>query len=215
MIFPQNADPEPPLAQWMRQPGLNRRGGRRCLPSPARTQFDCLDLGYFASLHGESQQGAHEMPSVVTASTGVHMKQSEHLVAHDLQDMRVAADEQTGSQTSKFHPCSPVVIAWVAPYVGHVNVDALALPGEIGRQIGAEFGTVKIPVNASDWPKGPEQIQNLDRPEVACVPNLVAFGEMPENSVVQKSVCVGEQPDSHSPAYALPIFRQMRQAIIG
>jgi hypothetical protein len=36
------------------------------------------------------------------------------------------------------------------------------------------------------------------------VPDLVAFGEMTENSVVQKSVCVGEQTDSHSSAYAPP-----------
>ena len=36
------------------------------------------------------------------------------------------------------------------------------------------------------------------------MPNIVAFGEMPENSIVQKSVCVGEQPDSHSSAYAPP-----------
>jgi hypothetical protein len=35
---------------------------------------------------------------------------------------------------------------------------------------------------------------------------------MAENSVVQKSVCVGEQSDSHSPAYAPAIFRPAGQS---
>ncbi len=94
--------------------------------------------------------------------------------------------------------------------MGHVNCDALAIPNEILRNFSAEFCAVNIPVNAPDWLEGLEPIQNLDRPEVARMPNLVAFGEMPGNRVVEKSVGVGEQPDSQFPAYArLQIFRQV------
>ena len=88
--------------------------------------------------------------------------------------------------------------------MGHVDGDALAFPYQILLEVGAEFRPVNVPVNSAYRPEGPEPIQNLDRPEVARVPNIVAFGEMPENSIVQKSVCVGEQPDSHSSAYAPP-----------
>jgi hypothetical protein len=144
------------------------------------------------------------------------MRQAERRVAHYLQNMRVTANEQARQQAADFFPCPPVVIARIAADVRHVDGNALAIPRKIFRKIDTEFRTIDIPVNAPDWPKSLEPIQNLDRPEVAGVPNLVAFAEMAENSVVQKSVCVGEEPDSHSPAYALPVsFTQGRRSSVG
>jgi hypothetical protein len=150
------------------------------------------------------------VPSVVTPGAWIHMKQAERPVAHYLQNMRVSADEQARQQAAEFFPCPPVVIARTPADVRHIDGNALAIPGKIFRKIDTEFRAIEIPVNAPDWPERPESIQNFDRPEVAGVPNLVAFAEMAENSVVQESVCVGEQPDSHSPAYALPVVPSRR-----
>jgi hypothetical protein len=61
------------------------------------------------------------------------------------------------------------------------------------------------------------------------MPNLIAFRKVAEHGVIQKTVCVGQQPDSHSPAYALPpcpsgdhrmthdwrIFADFAQVLIG
>ena len=113
-----------------------------------------------------------------------------------------------GLSRRSFLPCAPIVIAGIPSDVRHVDCHALAIPNKILGNFSTEFRTVNIPVNSPDWLEGPEPVQNLDRPEVACVPNLVAFGEMPENSVVQKPVCVGEQPDSQSSAYAPHSVRQ-------
>ena len=142
------------------------------------------------------------MPSVVAASAGIHVNEAERLVAHDLQDVGVTADEQTRPQPLDFLPRTAVVIAGVSSDVGHVDCDALAIPNEVFGNFKTELRTVNISINTTDWLEGPEPGENVDRPEVARVPDLVALGEMPENSVVQKSVCVGEQTDSHSPAYA-------------
>lgn len=79
------------------------------------------------------------------------------------------------------------------------------MPDQIARQIGSKVRTVDISVDAADRLEVPQPIQNLGSPEIACVPQLVAFGEMPENSIVQKSVGVGEQANSHSSGYA-PLF---------
>ena len=155
------------------------------------------------------------MPAMVAVSAGVHVDEAERLVAHDFQDVRVPADEQTRPQPLDFLPRTPIVIAGVASDVGHVNREAIAIPNKILGNFSAEFRTVNVPVNGPNWFEGPELVENLDRPEVARVPDLIAFGEMPEDGFVQKSVCVGEETDSHSPAYALSSFRQMRQAIIG
>jgi hypothetical protein len=130
------------------------------------------------------------------------MEKLERGISYYLQDVRVTADEQPRLVTAKFFYGLPIIIARIPADMGHVDADAIAIPNEILGKVSTKFSTVNIPVNAADWPEGPEPIQNLDRPEIARVPNLVAFGEMPENGIVQKSVCVGEQPDSHSPAYA-------------
>ena len=150
------------------------------------------------------------MPAMMATSAGIHVNEAQRLVAHDFQDVGMTADEETRPQPLNFLSCAPVVIAWIPSDVGHVDGDALAIPNEILGNFKTEFRTVNISVYAPDWLEGLELIQNLDCPEVARVPDLVAFGEMAEDSVVEKSVCVGEQTDSHSPAYAL-----MRQAIIG
>jgi hypothetical protein len=155
------------------------------------------------------------VPSVVAAGAGIHVKKAERLVARDFQDVGVAADEQARPQPTDFLPGSTVIVAGISTDMSHVDGDALAFPYQILREVGAEFRSVNIPVNAPDWHEGPETIQHFGCPEVSRVPYFVAFGEVMEDSVIQKAVRVGEQPDSHSPAYAPTIFRQVRQAIIG
>jgi len=173
------------------------------LAPSARAQFNSLNGRYLSGVHRKSQQRAHEVPSVATAGAWVHMQQAESRVSHNLQNMRVAADEQARTQSADFLPGSSVVIARIPADVGHVDGNAITVPDKIFGKIGTEFGTIHVAVNAPDWPERSETVQNIDRPEIACVPDLVAFAEMAENGVVQKSMCVGEQPDSHSSAYAV------------
>jgi len=97
----------------------------------ARTKFDCLHAGYFPAFHGKSQQSADDVPSVVAAGAGIHVNESERLVAHDFQDVGVAAYEQTRPQPTDFLPGPAVVVAGIPADVRHVDVEALALPNEI------------------------------------------------------------------------------------
>ncbi len=172
------------------------------LPSPARTQFDCLYAGHLPALHGKSQQGSDEMPSVVAAGARINVNESERLIAHDFQDVGVAADEQARPQPTDFLPGTPVVIAGIPADVRHVDVEALALPNLILGQTGAEFRPVNVPVNSPHRFEGSETVQDVRGPEVSRVPHLVAFGEVMEDSLIQKAMGVGEQPDSQSPSYA-------------
>jgi hypothetical protein len=159
--------------------------------SPAGSKLYCFNAGNLAAFDPETQNCPDMMPAIVSASAGIHVHETERPVAHDFQDVGVTADEQTGPEPLDFLPRAPVVIARIPSDVGHVNCDALAIPNEIRGNFGTEFRSVDVPVSAPDRSEGAEPMQNLNRPEVASVPNLVAFGEMPENSVVQKSVCVG------------------------
>lgn len=48
----------------------------------AWTQFDCLHAGYLPAFRGKSQQGSDDVPSIVAAGAGIHVNESERLVAH-------------------------------------------------------------------------------------------------------------------------------------
>ena len=202
---------------WPQVPigGLNPAAAAGGLSSPARSQFDCLHVGYLPAFHCKSQQGPDDVPSIAAGGAWIHVNEAKRLVAPYFQDVGVTADEQTRPQSLDFLSRTAVVIARVSSDVRHVDVETRTLPNEILVQIGAQFRPVDVPVNAPDWSEGLEPIQNFDRPEVARMPDLVAFGEMPENRVVQKSVCVGKQRDSQFPAYAPPNVPSDAQAIIG
>ena len=86
--------------------------------------------------------------------------------------------------------------------MGHVDGDALAFPYQILLEVGAEFRPVNVPVNSPYRPEGSETIQYVRSPEVSRVPHFVAFGEVMEDSVIQKAMGVGKQPDSQPPAHA-------------
>ena len=160
------------------------------MPSPSRTQFDCLHAGNLPALHGKSQQGSNQMPSIVAAGAGIHVNEAERLIAHDLQDVGVTADEEARPQPPKFLSGTRVVIARIPADMGHVDGDALAFPAEIDRQVGAKFRPVNVPVNSPDRLEGSETIQYVRSSEVARVPHLIALGEVMEDSVIQKAVGV-------------------------
>ena len=86
----------------------------------------------------------------MAAGTGVHVKQSEGRIARHLQNVGVAADEQARPQPPDFLPGAPVVVARIPADVRHVDVEALALPNEILREVGAKFRPVNVPVNSPD-----------------------------------------------------------------
>lgn len=182
--------------------------------SSPRPHLECLYARYLSGFHRKSQQGPHEVPSIVAARAGIHVQKLESGISHYLQDVRVTAHEQPRVVPADFLYGPPIVIARIPADMSHVDGDPVAIPYKICWQIGSEFCAVNISVNTPDWLEGPESIENLDRPEVARMPNLVALRKMTEHGVIQKTVCVGEQPDSHSPAYPSSIFRQIRQAII-
>jgi len=169
---------------------LNPTGLAGSSSPPARSQFDCLHVGYLPVFHCKSQQGPDDVPSIVAAGAWIHVKEAKRLVAHYFKNVGVTADKQTRPQPPDFLSGSTVVIARIAPDVRHVNCDALAIPNEILRNFSAEFRPVNVPVNSPNRPKGREPIQNLESPEVAGMPDLVALGEMAENCLVEKSVCI-------------------------
>jgi hypothetical protein len=95
----------------------------------------------------------------MTTGPGIHVKQSERRIPHDLQNMRVTADEEARPQPLDFLSRPRVVTAWMAPDVSHIYAHALALPLEILREFGAELRAVDVPVNSAQWFEVSESIE--------------------------------------------------------
>ncbi len=109
----------------------------------------------------------------------------------------MTADEEPGPQPLKFPANSRVVIAGIASDVGHVDLEPLAVPEEVARQISPQFGAVHVAKNAAGGFELPDPVEDFGRPEIACMPDLIAFGEVLQHRVVEKTVSVRKQPDAH------------------
>lgn len=131
----------------------------------------------------------------MAAGAGVHVNKSERLVPHDFEDVGMAADEQARPQPTDFLACPAIVIAGIAADVGHVYADAFAFPNKIFGQFGTDFRTIDVAVDSPRGFEGFQAIEHLGRPEVSGMPDLIALGEVVEDRIIQKPVCVGEQPD--------------------
>jgi hypothetical protein len=112
------------VSSFHKLPFRYRSGASTCfsdgLSPPARTQFDCLHAGYLPAFHCKSQQGSDDVPSIVAAGAGIHVNESERLVAHDFQDVGVTADEHARAQPTDFLSCPTVIVAGIAAEVRQV-----------------------------------------------------------------------------------------------
>ena len=126
----------------------------------------------------------------MSARAGIHVKQAERGVADHLQNVRMAADEKPRPQSLEFLVNSGIVIARIASDVRHVDLEAIAIPGEVAWQVGTQFGPVDVAVNAARRFELPDPVEDLRRPEISGVPDFIAFGEVLQHRVVEKTVVV-------------------------
>src|SRR3982074_3355006 len=118
------------------------------------------------------------MPAVVSAGAGLHVEQLQRRVAHDFQNVGVAADEEIGPESLEFGFSGGVVITWIAADVGHKNAQNVAIPGKILRDIGTDLSAVHVAVNCSGRPEAAELFEDFRSAEVARVPDFIAAREM-------------------------------------
>jgi hypothetical protein len=104
-----------------------------CRLSPATPQLNGLYSGYLSALDREAEQSADKVPPVVTAGTGVHVKQPERGISYHLQNMGMTADEETRPQAPEVLSNPRVIVAGIASYVCHIYSEPFAFPVEIAR----------------------------------------------------------------------------------
>jgi hypothetical protein len=131
----------------------------------------------------------------MSARSRVHVHQTQRLIAHVFQDMGMPTDKQARLQSAQFLRRSPVVVARISTDVGHVDLQAVTLPGEILFQFRSQIRAIDISEDSTYGPECTQLLQHSQRPEVASVPEFIAIGKLPKYFVVEKAMCVGKQPD--------------------
>ncbi len=96
----------------------------------------------------------------------------------------MAADEEIRSVLQKRFLCPGIVIAGITSGVGHVDLDTLAVPQEIGRQGAAQRTPVDVAVHSTDGLEFLKSIQHIERPEVSRMPYFITLSEVCKHGLV-------------------------------
>jgi hypothetical protein len=112
----------------------------------------------------------------------------------------VTADEKVRTNPIEFGPRPEVVIVGISADMGHVDLDAFAIPHKVEWETGPKVRAVDIPVNAADGLERSQPIQDLNSSEIARVPQFVTLSDIAEDRFVEKAMIVREKADSHSSA---------------
>lgn len=160
---------------------------------PLARYLDNLEVLESTVADGEADEGAHLVPALQARGAGVDVEQAQLLVVLHPEDMAVPADEEAGRAGIDLLADAGGVAAGVAPNVRHQHLGTLAVPAKLDGEHASQVASVAI---AADGPQRAELLEalgQLERTDVAGVPNLVARLEVLQVAVVPITVGVAQQ----------------------
>jgi len=198
--------PHPETVCGMRS-GALRRPLRRIFPAFCGKGFslpgrDFLPPGPLADLHVAHLRAvdrkAHGRADLVEAvfarCAGVDVQQVVDRIVHDLEYMGVPRDEEFGVHAADSGQRPRVVAAGVAADVGHQHPHAFAVEDvEVGVDAARER-VVDVSGHGPQGLEGCDAVRDLERTDVARVPDFVHVAEELPQRVVERAVRVGDDP---------------------
>lgn len=131
------------------------------------------------------------MESVQPGGSGIDVEAFQGFVVEHLQYVRVARDEEFGRMNVNLGYHLAGIFAGVSADVGHPHVHPLDGKPLVLRVAQAQFVTVDVAIDGPEGFQGLEAVGQLDRADVARVPNLVALGKIFRVTVVPPGVGIG------------------------
>ena len=132
-----------------------------------------------AAVEGESDEGAHLLPSLLAGGTRIDGEQTQTAVRDDLEDVTVSAHEDFGLRQFQSRLDARRVSPWVSANVCHDHLypfhsEYLGLLVE-----SSQFGPINVAIHCSNLgPNGLQHRHERGVANVACMPYLVAVGKM-------------------------------------
>lgn len=134
----------------------------------------------------------------VSGSSGVDVLHVFELpVVFDVDDVRVAADQNVGLGFVEQLFDSRWIAAGAASNMSHQNVDAFTLESKVLRILIPNRSIVDVSVNSFERQELCELLSNFQRSEITCVPDLIAIFEGGEDFWVKEAVGVRDESDLH------------------
>ena len=111
---------------------------------------------------------------------------------HHLEDVRMATDEERGRLMVKGAADGGIVVAWIASdvfdeYVCPLDGEALYLG--IAQ---TDIAPIDIAIDGTEGAEGLKLLSHLERTYVACMPHLVALGEVPRVAFIPIAMGIRE-----------------------
>ena len=104
----------------------------------------------------------------------------------------MAGEEQRGLFAKDCLLGAGIVVAGMAADVGDVDLEVFASPAEFARQFAADLRAIDVAEDAADRFEAFEFVEDLNGPEIAGVPEFIAFGKPGVDRFVKEAVSVGE-----------------------
>lgn len=143
-----------------------------------------------ASVYGEPYQCAVFMPSLQACRTGIDVQQIERLVEFNFKYVRVSADEELWRHGIYRASYACVIVARIASDVLHEHFGVLTFPSQSLPEHAPQVAPVAVAVDGSESAEFCQLLCHFKRPDVACVPYLIARLEVFQVFVVLVGVCV-------------------------
>ena len=151
-----------------------------------------LQIADVAAVDDEPHGRAHFVEAVFAGCTRIDVEGVVAAVVNDLQDVRVARDDQVRAVLPDGVEKRRGIASRIAADVGHQHRDLLAR--EAGRFGPREAGgvVVDVAVDGVQGFEGGDAVGQFDRADVARVPQFVHLGEEVAERRVEQAVRVGE-----------------------
>jgi hypothetical protein len=133
------------------------------------------------------------VPTLLSACAGIDVEKTEFFIGHYFQDVGVTANEQSAGRRIGLQDFaySRIVLAGIASDMCHKYGYAVAFKTKVLRHFPADYGVVYVPIYAPQGLERPQPVDDVHGADIAGVPYFIAFGEVLEDFLVEKTVGVG------------------------
>jgi hypothetical protein len=146
--------------------------------------LDDLKIFYVPAVDLETQHRPHLVEPADACRAWIHVQQSKLFVEHDLQDMRVPADEQLWRIHRDFLPDRLVVFPGIAADVRDPDVDAFANEPVVQRKLEPRLVVIDIAIDRAKRLYLFQGIGHRQIADIAGMPDLVGLGRIGKYPVV-------------------------------
>lgn len=153
-----------------------------------------------AIINPEPQRSTHQVKSLNASSTGINHKHSVPCrITHDLQNMRMTADEHIRPMLFYKPPRLCIVSSGISSDMSHEHLQASAIKHSVQRVDESEFVVVAVSSDSFQGSEPSDFLRQIHAPaEISCMPYLIDRLEKSLEFIAEHSVSIRYQTYIHN-----------------